>query len=145
MSVSQNNVVEFPAEADELPLIPEGLYRLAFKRYKIARRFDRDILEIEFAVTDFGEHFGKKLVRYYTVRASDKRRNFTARPRRDYAREYAHLFGRRPRFGTASLEIFRKHIIVGRVGTTTTDHRQKRLPEAAHYSKVRELVCKEGG
>jgi hypothetical protein len=145
VSAAENNVVAFPGEGDELPLIPEGVYRLAFKRYKVARRFDRDVLELEFAVTDYGEHFGKKLVRYYPVRASEKRRNFTARPRSDFAREYAHVFGRRPRFGTASLEIFGKHIIVGRVGTTTTDHRQKRLPEAAHYSVVRELLSKEGG
>ena len=89
MSAAENNVVAFPGEADELPLIPEGVYRLAVQTLQDRAKVRRDVLELEFAVTDYGEHFGKKLVRYYSVRASEKRRNFTARPRSDFAREYA--------------------------------------------------------
>jgi hypothetical protein len=145
MSAVESNVVAFPREADELPLIPEGVYRVTFRRHKIVRRFDRDVLELWFDVSDYGEHFGKRLVRYYPVRASEKRRNFTARPRSDFVREYTKVFGQRPRFGTASLEALGRHIIVARVATTTTDHRQEKLPEALHYSTIRELLSKEGG
>jgi hypothetical protein len=62
----------------------------------LARRFNRDVLELWFSVADYGEHFGRKLARYYAVRASDKRRNFTPRPGSDLVREDAKLFVRRP-------------------------------------------------
>lgn len=140
------NVVAFPTEPDSgQPLLPEGEYRLTFDRYRIARRFNRDVLELWFRVADFGEYHGAKLARYYAVRASEKRRNFTTRPGSDFVREYARVFARRPRFGTGALEAFERHLIVGRIGTVKTDHRQETLPPSLHYSSIRQLLRREGG
>ena len=126
-------------------LIPDGEYTLAYCRHKIVRRFERDVLELWFTVMDFGEHYGKQVIRYYSVQASAKRRSFTARPGSDFVLDYARVFGQRPRFNMAPLERFKSCLVAGRVETVKQNHRQRTLPEVMRYSKVGALLRKVEG
>lgn len=120
-------------------LIPEGIYRLAFKRRKLVRRFDRGVLELWFAVTDFGPQFGIEIPRYYNVQLSKKGRAFTARPQSDFVVEYCAVFGKRPKFNCSPISLFDSIYAEGVVQTVTSSYKQRALPKAAQYSTIREL------
>lgn len=142
--MSNGNVVRFPQGQQEFypALIPPGVYRLAYHRHRIVKRFERDVLEVYFSVLDYGEHFEKTVVRYYTVRASEKRRSFTAKPRSDFVSDYCAVFDRRPSFNLGPVDDFKNVIIEGEVTTVNRNHRQKKHPEPMRYSTVRALLRK---
>lgn len=139
-------VVQLPRSAtDEIVLVPPGGYRLTYRGHSLASRFKRHCLDLVFVIADFGDHFDKPLVRYYTVAASSKRRSFTAKPHSAFVREYAQIFGKRPNFRAAPIEDFKSCYVIGKVVTVTRDHQQNQLPEAARYSKIGALIRRELG
>ena len=121
-------------------VLPPGDYQLAFKRYVLLPRFQRGVLELWFAVADYGPYFGSQIARYYNVKLTAKRRNFSAKPQSAFSKEYCRVFGRRPNpMGISVLRHFQPVLIIGAVGTVETDYEQRPLPEAAQYSVIREL------
>src|SRR5690606_38683546 len=95
VQMSNGNVVRFPQEKDSYPpLIPPGVYRLAYRHHHVVKRFERDVLEVYFCVLDYGAHFEKTVPRYYTVRTSGRRRTFTVKPRSDFVADYCAVFFR---------------------------------------------------
>ena len=120
-------------------VVPPGLYSLAFKRKHLVSRFNRGVLELWFAITDFGPYFEVEIPRYYNVQLSQKGRSFTARPQSDFAVEYCSVFGERPKFNCSPISRFDSIYVVGVVQTVTTSYQQKTLPKPAQYSTIREL------
>ena len=133
-------IVRLPSAAASEPvhLLP-GEYKLAFRKKRLVRRFNRGVLELTFAVMDFGESFEQQLTRYYNVQLSREKRAFTARPGSMFVRDYCQVFGKRPRFDRNPVGDYRDCMVIGYVDTTTTDYEQKKLPDAMQYSVIQEL------
>ncbi|OOG38178.1 hypothetical protein B0E51_15175 [Rhodanobacter sp. C05] len=104
---------------------------------------------LHFTVCDLGPHFGVKLQRYYNaekiVGRPCKYGRFKLGWNHDLVREYALLLPMPQRLDRLHLERLQSLLIVGRVETTTTTARQKRIPDALQYSVVRELLRVEAG
>ena len=120
-------------------LVPPGLYRLAYKRMALVKRFDRGVLELWFTIADLGPFFELEVPRYYNVSFGNKRNQFSARPQSDFVLEYCSLFGQRPKFERSPLGAFETHLVEGLIQSVTKNHRQKAIPEPARYSTIREL------
>lgn len=144
-----------PAAAGELSgdkpaLIPPGEYQLRFTHWQTAILWGRSHKVIlHCIVCDLGPHFGVKLRRFYNVEKiigrPCKDGRFKVGWNHDLVREYAQLLPMPHRLDRLNLERLESLLIVGRVETTTTTARQKRLPDALHYSVVRELLRVEAG
>jgi hypothetical protein len=139
--IGNAGVTRLPANQEDLEnlFVPSGKYELAFQQFRLERRFNRDVLEMWFAIQDFGPYFGILLPRYYNVTRGKRRQSFRARPRSNFCLEYCSLFDRRPRFGASPLDSFKSHLFLGVVEVVRTDYRQKQIAQAAQYSKIVEL------
>lgn len=151
---TSQNVVQLVAAGeltDERPaLIPPGEYRLRLTHWQTAILWGRSHkVVLHFTVCDIGPHFGAKISRYYNVEkvVGNPSRNgrFKLRWNHDLVREYAMLLPMPQRLDRLYLERLKSLLIVGRVATTSTNARQKRIPDALQYSVVRELLRIEIG
>ena len=144
-TTKRDKVVPFPQDSDYPAHVPPGVYRLSYHHRRFVQRFDRTILEVYFKVQDFGEHFGKIIVRYYNVRLSEKGKSFTASPQSDFVRDYCVVFGRRPKFRLAPLNDFKRVIVEGEVGSVKKDYLRRKHLELMQYSTVKKLLRLEQG
>jgi hypothetical protein len=120
--------------------VPDGVYEVAFDGHRITTRFGRGSLELWFRVVEFGPWFETRLCRYYKVHRSGKR-SFRAGPHSVFTREFAAVFGKRPPAGIQAVRWYGNDMMVkARVETVLTGHDQKKIPEPARYSVIRELL-----
>src|SRR5258706_11151056 len=98
VSAEPSNVVAFPTTSPGIVLIPDGLYVVAFDRYKLAKKFGRGALELQFKVMAYGDHFEKPLSRYYKVLLEGKR-TFRAPLHGAFNREFMAVFRKAPPAG----------------------------------------------
>lgn len=143
-------VVSFPSEAaDDLPLIPEGKYRLKLESHETSICFGPKSprLVLNFSVCDMGPHFGAKLQRHYNVEAlttkAGKKGGFRAKRHGDLMIEVCTLLNRKVRRDRVPIDLLYRSIIVGRIQTVKHNSQQKELPAVLHYSKVAALVGME--
>ncbi len=132
------------------PLVPPGRYLLRFSHWETAIIWGRSHkLILHFTICDVGPYFGTTLRRYYNVTKvvgrPGKHGNFKIGWKHDLVREYARLLPLPSRADRLNLDRLSSILIVGQVDTTKTSARQKDIPEALHYSVVRELLKVEAG
>lgn len=118
-----------PAATELLPLIPAGVYSVAFVAYETHKFFSRSLKAIFwFRIVDYGEHFGKVIPRYDNVKrlVGKPGRNGQFVPGRssDFLREYCRIStGRITRLDRLPLTDFQKALIRVRVRVVTSCHR----------------------
>lgn len=144
------NVVGFPDNDDEAPLIPEGEYRFRLESHYSDVQFGNPKLILNLKVTDFGPFLGTKLKAYFNVvtllgksgmkgKVKHKRTGgfmvqyFTVLP----------MAARIKRLDRVPMEPLYNIEIVGKVRTVKLDSKQKRTPEQCWYSVVARLVRAE--
>lgn len=121
-------------------LVPDGLYPIAFDRHRVTSRFGRGSLEMWFRILEFGPFFGMPVCRYYKV-ARNGKRSFRASPCSAFAREFSAVFARKPPIGLQAIRWFGPDkVIQARIEVVTSGHDQRKIPELARYSVIRELV-----
>lgn len=123
----------------ENALVPKGTYTMSYKAHRLERRFDRDVLEIWFAIQDFGKYFGTALPRYYSVERLKSRGHFRAKPNSNFTREYCAIFDEKPQFKASPIARIETILVRGLVTTVTNDHEGEEIPAAAQYSRIAQL------
>jgi hypothetical protein len=153
-----STVLAFPPVADKAPsevfaelegeakaLIPPGEYQFGFDYHETALMFGRaPKLVLWFRVLTMGEHFERRIPRYYNVTRiigrPARRGRFKVGHSSSFVREYLRLFSTTNRLDRIPMSRFEQHIIVGKVRTVRTGGDQKRIPESLQYSVIDELV-----
>lgn len=142
-----SKVLIFPdPESGNITLLPPGQYQLKLLEFRTASQFKSARLILEFSIVDFGEHFEKRVCRYYNIeRIIGKpaiNGRFKAKPHGDFLIEYYTLFGgpRISRLDRVPMGVFRNSILVGQIRTVTKNNQQKVLPVQMHYSVVAALT-----
>ena len=140
-------IVSFPQQdLDDLPLIPEGEYRLKLVEHETSICFGprSPRLVLTFTVCDMGQHFGTRLQRFYNVARlkskAGKKGQFVAKLHGDLMIEICTLLNRKVRPDRVPLEPLYNSVLVGRIQTVKHNSQQKDLPEVLHYSKVAALL-----
>jgi hypothetical protein len=137
-------------EIKQIPaLVPEGIYRLRFLGWSTHILFQRaHKVALHFAVMDMGEHFGKRVLRWYnaTVKAPiGQNGRFKVGWSSDLLREYATLVGMPSRADRIALTRYEPLLLLGKIETVDSTSRQEKLPLELQYSVVRKLVGVEAG
>lgn len=136
--------------ADELALIPPGLYDAVGGRGYRFRAFGAPKLRVEWIVLvpdDGLEHGARRvtLPRYYNLRPAPGGHLRCGR-HSDYAREWVLVAGRRvARHDRLSPRVFQGVLCAVEVATVTRDDRQQPLPEGARYSKIANVLARKAG
>ncbi len=119
-----------------------GEYELTYVGHKISCLFGKSVkLNIEFKIVTEGKCFGKKIVKYYNVKSTDKKKRIIPTGwHSDYAREYMVLFGEPNTLRDFRICSFKNKIIWATVRTVTSDSKQGKLPETLQYSVVDKLI-----
>ncbi len=130
------------------PLIPPGIYTVAFGSYETAYHFGKSPkLIMHFHVVDYGSYFGTKLNRWYSVakigkpsrNGSFKARSQTSTQLIEYVRCLPHI--RTPtRLDRISMSSWADQAYKARVVNVTTNSQQVSLPIQLQYSKIAELL-----
>lgn len=132
------------------PLVPEGVYLLAFDHYDTVYQFRSHKLALHFRVVTPGPALGARLCRYYAVKgvvtkSRQKGGQFKVGQKSDFFREYCRVFGAPARLDRITPAAFRNTVVLGEVVTVTRGHDQQPIPEGARYSKVSRLIGLEAG
>ena len=132
------------------PLIPPGVYLLAFRNHETVWQFRSPKLVLWFSVATPGPALGAVLCRYYAVRSvATKSRakggQFQFGQKSDFYREFCRVFGAPARIDRISPASYRNTVVLGEVATVTMGHDQRPIPEGAKYSKVARLTSLEAG
>ena len=137
--------IPFPSEVktDDAPLIPEGIYQLAYINHSTFLFKGRQPkVAVFFRIVDIGENFGVVLPAYYNVDKFIGKRGksggFKVAKRSNLARDYCRVFPteRSPRLDRLPISKMSSVIIQGTVRTVEKDSNQREIPEAVRYSKV---------
>ncbi len=146
---------EFTVIGNIQPLLPDGIYQLAYRGSRTLAGFAGSKsntrghklgkLRIDFQVVDLGEHFGAEISAFFNVLVPMQASfggngNFALTANSNFMRAYARLFGRRERRDRLSLRRFKNVVIEASVRTVKQDRNQKPLAESCHYSVVDELI-----
>ncbi|MDT0635043.1 hypothetical protein [Spectribacter hydrogenoxidans] len=135
-------------EVEGWPLIPPGEYLLTYHRYELAFMFNTAKLFAHFQIAD-GEHKGARLYAAYRVKAIKRKTKrggqFTLSKTHKLFIQLATLVNSPVRPDRPSLDCLRGCLIRGRVVTVKGPNPHKPRPEAAHYSRVDELLSIEAG
>jgi hypothetical protein len=130
-------------------LVPPGTYRLRFLGWSTHILFGRaQKVALHFAVMDFGEHFGTRVLRWYNAsvkQPTGQVGRFKAGWTSDLLREYACLVGMPSRSDRIALTRYEPLLLVGQIETVDSTSRQEKLPPELQYSVVRKLLRVEAG
>jgi hypothetical protein len=134
---------ELDGEAPEL--IPPGIYDLKFLYHETKRVFDRPKVFLWFAVMSFGDHFEKRIPRYYgatkLIGQKGKHGRFKIGHKSDFRREFCTLFSANVRrLDRMPMSEFQNVLLVGRVRTVSRGYNQRPIPPHAQYSVIDELL-----
>jgi hypothetical protein len=126
-------------------LVPPGVYEVGFVAFSTFILFGRaSKLNLQFKVLTMGEHFEKRISRYYNVTRLIGRPGPCGRFKvgfcSDFAREYARLFPMPNRLDRIPMSAFEKHIFLANVRTVEKGAQQESIPDALRYSTISELI-----
>ena len=150
-SIPESKVVQLcdNREADYRPLIPGGLYSVAFDSYETSIQFGKSPkLALNFHVIDPGQYFNTPLSRWYSVKWVGKRpgRNGTFKPKGQtsiFLIEYLRCFperGRPRRLDRVPMGDWPRHAYKVKVANVTKNSKQVDLPAALQYSKIETIL-----
>ena len=133
-----------PSPDDPPALVEPGEYELRFLGLRTSNVFNTAKVAFWFSIVTPGEAFEEALPRWYRVRSVSSSKRFRFSWRGELVREYYQLFPARADKLRKATEFpvtkLRDHVIVGRVETVISDHKQRPLAENMRYSVVRELL-----
>lgn len=135
------------------PLVPPGVYQLAYVRHAARRMFGRSPkLIVWFRILDFGESNGAVIPRYYNLRelsgkpnAAGNFKRFKVGQRSDLMHEFALVcvIDRTMRLDQLPIARLGEFVLKGRVRTVTHNRKQKRIHDQLQYSVVETILGKE--
>jgi len=133
------------SDQEEEVLIPPGTYNFKLLNHETKVCFQTKRLILMLSICTLGEHFEKRLKRYYNIQdfigKRGKKGRFYPKPRGDFLLDYYKLFpGRISRLDRVPMEPMYRNILIGRVATVTKNNQGKSLPVEMQYSKVAELI-----
>ena len=135
------------SDVDPLPLIPPGLYSVAFDYFETAIQFvTSQKVIMHFHIVDYGQSFNTQLARYHTVRRVIGKPSrggcFKVSQTSMFMIEYHRCLRDSVvrRFDRVPMAEWPKHIYKARVATVTKNSQQKSLPSPIQYSKIAELI-----
>jgi len=139
---------EFTIDAEEQPLIPEGIYTLGYEGYETGYYFYTPKINARFVILDKGEYYGTRLHRFYTVEklTGPSGKNGRFKPggwSSNFVREWIQLFGKPKRGDRLSLRRYKVGLFKAKVETVTKDGKRKPLPKDSYYSAISELISLE--
>lgn len=140
---SDDSIAE--SEIEDKPLIPEGIYKLAYVSHCVRRINNAGKLEIRFRILDEGSYKGLLISRYYNVTIigdSNTSSSFKASKAGSAARELIEIidFDRLDRIPVTKLS---KYVLLGKVKTVTCGSDKTPIHEKLHYSVVGKLLGKD--
>ncbi len=132
-------------DGDRPALLPPGEYDVTFVGFCTFVLFGRaSKLNVQFKVMTMGDHFEKRLSRYYNVTRLIGRPGANGRFKvgfhSDFLREYGKLFPVPSRLDRISMSSFERRILVARVRTVERGSQQDAIPDALQYSVISELI-----
>lgn len=135
-------------EVDGWPLIPPGEYLAVYKRFELAFMFNTAKLFAHFEIAE-GEHRGARLYAAYRVKAIKRKTKrggqFTLGKTHKLFSQLASLTPSNTRPDRPSLDSLKGCLIRVRVVTVKGPNPHKPRPEAAHYSRIDEMLSIEAG
>lgn len=148
-AAESSNVTQLPtipAATELLPFVPAGVYSLVYIAHETHKFFNRSCKAVFwFRITDYGEHFGKVIPRYYNVKRlvgkPGRSGQFVPGRSSDFLREFCRVSTARiVRLDRLPLTDFQRVQIRARVRVVSQDAKQRELPDALRYSVVDELI-----
>ena len=141
---------DFEIEEGSRVLVPAGVYNVAFVTWSTALMFGKaKKLGLTFRITDFGDYFGKDVMRWYNIRrfigAVGPHGRFKATKGSDFIADYVRLVGMPTRTDRASLSKYEKILIRAQIVTVQKNFVQSDISEPLQYSVVRRLIAVEAG
>lgn len=126
-------------------LLPLGTYDVAFCGYSTFILFGRaSKLNVQFKILTMGEHFEKRISRYYNISRLIGRPGPNGRFKvgfsSDFLREYGKLFSVPSRLDRIPMSNFERHIFTAKVRTVEKGSQQENIPEGLRYSVISELI-----
>jgi len=143
MNAQIHSISDYIAD-DDLILVPEGQYELAYQYHATWLYMGRyPKVSVTFRIMDIGEHYEKPVLAHYNPKRimGKPRKNgqFSAGWRSRFMWDYSTCFGRPKRKDRIAMDKFKEHFVIGNVKTVTHNHKQKKYPEGLEYSIVNEL------
>lgn len=136
--------LSFDVDGD-LVQVPSGTYNLRYLYGETRFMHNRSPkLVLWFSIADMGEHFGKKLARYYNVSSikgkPGKNGNFKAGAKSDFVREYCSVVSQPvKRLDRIALSRLSENVIRAKVKTVTKGYNQRSIPEMLQYSVIEQI------
>ena len=132
-------------EGERPSLVPPGVYDVSFCGFSTFILFGRAAkLNLQFRIVTYGEHFEKRISRYYNVARLIGRPGPNGRFKcgfsSDFLRDYCRLFPAPTRLDRIPMSSFEKHIFSARVRTVEKGSQQEAIPDALRYSVISELI-----
>lgn len=124
------------------PLIPPGIYDLAFVSYETKSMFrgKANKLYLHFKVMDMGPAFEAELVAYYNLQWVNGKK-WKVGFKSNFLRDYVRLFDEVPdRLDRIPMTRFKEHLIKAKVKTVTHGADQKPIHKLLQYSVIQELI-----
>lgn len=126
-------------------LVPPGTYDVSYIGFSTFILFGRaSKLNVQFKILTMGEHFEKRISRYYNITRLIGRPGIGGRFKvgfsSDFLREYAKLFPVPNRLDRIPMSAFEKHIFTAKVRTVEKGSQQEDIPESLRYSVISELI-----
>lgn len=137
--------IQFPKviEGDDSPLIPEGVYEMAYLFHKTWMFMGRQPkVVMYFSITEPGDYFGVVLPAYYNVVKHTGRcckyGGFKAAKKSNLVRDFCRVFPTQPlpRLDRIPISRLESVLVLGTVENVKKDFQQRDIPEAAQYSRV---------
>lgn len=132
-------------EGERPALVPPGTYDVSFCGFSTFILFGRaSKLNVQFKILTTGEHFEKRISRYYNVARLIGRPGPNGRFKcgfsSDFLREYAKLFPVPNRLDRIPMSSYEKHIFIAKVRTVEKGSQQEAIPDSLRYSVISELI-----
>ena len=144
MSADIHSLADYVPD-DELVLVPEGNYELAYQKHDTWLYMGRyPKVKITFRIFSFGEHHNKPLIAYYNPKKimgkPKPKGKFSAGWRSRLMMDFATCFGAPARKDQIPMSKFEESIVIGKVRTVTHNKDQRKYPDGLEYSVVSELL-----
>ena len=141
---------DFEIDEGTRVFVPPGIYNVAFVTWWTGLMFGKaKKLGLTFQITDFGEHFGQRVMRWYNIKRfighTGACGRFKAMKGSDFIADYVRLIGMPTRTDRASLTKYEKILIKAEIVTVQSNFVQADIAEQLKYSVIRSLISVEAG
>jgi hypothetical protein len=141
---------DFEIEEGTRVFVPPGIYNVAFVTWWTGLMFGKARkLGLTFEISDFGDHFRKRVMRWYNVRRfigpTGVHGRFQATKGSEFIADYVRLVGMPTRTDRASLTKYEAVLIKAEIVTVKSNSVQSNILDPLQYSVIRKLISVETG